>query len=378
MTQALTVKPQQQVSRYNEQDIRQEMSILRSAFPKLNAPDDALRALVIASKFSGLNPFRGEIYYIPNVGISVASKIKANDAVTYQAMRGNTLDIKFDLVTPLMVKELHEFAQYDVKEGDVAFLCRIVSSKQRTAYYNHRLQLIDELKALGYQRQELEAELNRRAGPAPEIKALGIVRKAENFGGDNKYSRQDRACKRALQLALNIGGYAAPDTRSYGGVALQDDKPASDQTVDADYSVVPNEPDIPRKPRVQMPDMPMEDGWIVDDAPAPISQERSQQATRGNDDLKSEQPFGETPKPKPQVTPATIRDYIANTALKSPKFTILNWHELNGKVCDLATNYGLTTEAIEARRVPKEISSAKEIQAITEELLTLCEQGQPA
>lgn len=292
MTQALTVKPQQQVSRYNEQDIQQEMSILKSAFPKLNATTDALRALVIASKFSGLNPFRGEIYYVPNVGITVASKIKAADAITYQQMRGNTLDIKFDLITAQMVAELPECAQYQVAEGDVAYLCRIISSKQRTSYFNYRLQIIDELKALGYVRHDLEQELNRRAGPAPEIKALGIVRKGENFGGDTKYSRQDRAMKRALQLALNIGGYAAPDTRSYGGMALQDDKPASDQTVDGDYSVMPNEPDIPRKPRVTMPaEAPMEDGWVVDDAPAQV--ERNHGALRGHEDLKSPKPFGE-------------------------------------------------------------------------------------
>lgn len=371
MTQALTVKPQNQVTRYNEADIRQEMSILRSAFPKLSAPDDALRALVIASKFSGLNPFRGEIYYIPNVGISVASKIKANDAVTYQAMRGNTLDIKFDLVTPLMVKEIPEYAQYDVKEGDVAHLCRIVSSKQRTAYYNHRLQLIDELKALGYQRQELEAELNRRAGPAPEIKALGIVRKDEKFGGDSKYSRQDRSCKRALQLALNIGGYAAPDTRSYGGVALQDDKPASDQTVDADYSVVPNEPDIPRRPRVQMPDMPMEDGWIVDDAPVPRhepDQNRNQQAMRGNDDLKSEQPFGEAPKPKP--TPATIRASITKSG---QTWNISAWRSVHHGVIDMATSYGVMSGDIAAHTVPNDVVSQSELKTHTEALLDLCE-----
>lgn len=222
-------------TRYNEADIQQEMGILRAAFPKLNAPPEGLRALIIASKFSGLNPFRGEIFYIPGIGISVASKIKAADAVSWAAAHGNTLNIRFE---PL--NELHpEFQQVKLDRGDVAEVCIIISSKQRNEYFKWRLQVIDELKALGYQRAELEAELNKRCGKtAPETRAVGIVKADEKFGGDLKFSRQDRAQKRALQKALNIGGFAAPDTRSYGGVRLQDDAPANEATIESPYRVV--------------------------------------------------------------------------------------------------------------------------------------------
>lgn len=226
-------------TRYNEADIQQEMGILRAAFPKLDAPPEGLRALIIASKFSGLNPFRGEIYYVPKVGITVASKIKAADAVAWAQAHGNTLNIRFEKLT-----ELHpEWQQVNPQAGDVCWLCIIISSKQRNEYFKWRLQVINELKALGYQRADLEAELNNRCGKTtPETRAVGIVRGAEDFGDKYQkatiFSRDDRAQKRALQKALNIGGFAAPDTRQYGGVRLQDEAPASESTLESPYRVV--------------------------------------------------------------------------------------------------------------------------------------------
>lgn len=244
MTQALTTtNGNQAVSavsvKYNEADIQQEMGILRAAFPKLDAPPEGLRALIIAARFSGLNPFRGEIYYVPKVGITVASKIKAADAIAWAQAHGNTLNIRFEKLT-----QLHpEWQQVNPQAGDVCWLCIIVSSKQRQEYFNWRIQVIDELKALGYKREELEAELNKRCGTtAPETRAVGIVKAAEDFGDKfskaQVFTRDDRAQKRALQKALNIGGFASPDMRQYGGVRIEDERPASESTVESNYRVV--------------------------------------------------------------------------------------------------------------------------------------------
>ncbi len=238
-TQALTTAPAVAPGRYNEADIRQEMSILRAAFPKLDAPDEGLRALIIASRFSGLNPFRGEIYYVPKIGVTVASKIKAADAVAWAQSHGNTLNIRFE-----KLNELHpEWQNVQPKAGDVVWVCIIISSKARQDYFNWRIQMIDELKALGYQRGELEAQLNERCGKtAPETRAVGIVRAAEDFGDKFQkatvFTRDDRAQKRALQKALNIGGYAAPDMRAYGGVRIEDERAAADSTIESPYRVV--------------------------------------------------------------------------------------------------------------------------------------------
>lgn len=265
MNELTTTNNAQVPSRYVEADIREEMKILRAAFPKLDAGDEQLRALVIASKWSGLNPFRGEIYYIPKVGITVATKIRAGDAVTHQARNGNTLDIKFEHVTLALVKLAGSvYSQFEgaFNEGDVCYSCRIVSSKQRREHYNWRIQLADEGRAYGYKGFELETWVNEKAGPAPEVIALGVVRKDENFGGDAKYSRADRAMKRALTLALNRGGWASPDTRNYGGVAIEEERQDRHAAVDADFREV--KPDIPNKPRVTMP----EQEWDADLAEA--------------------------------------------------------------------------------------------------------------
>lgn len=267
------------VSRYNETDIKTEVSILRQAFPKLNAPDDALRALIIASKMSGLNPFRGEIYYIPGVGISVSSKIKAADAVAYQARFGNTLEIKFERVTSAMT-EYPVYSRYagNISDDDTNYACRIISSKQRTAYHQHRIMLARELREYGYIGRELENEVNDRAGDPPEIIAVGIVRKAENFGGDQKYSRADRAMKRALQLALNAGGYAAPDMRNYGGAAMASETEPPADAIEGAYRTIQPDQLIPQKGGVTMPD---EIEWDIpedDEQPPPVIEQPAPKA----------------------------------------------------------------------------------------------------
>lgn len=246
MTQALTTSQPGQVSKYNEADIRQEMTILRSAFPKLKAGESEMRALVIAARWSGLSPFRGEIYYVPGIGITVAAKIRANDAISYQARIGNTLAISFDRVAPEMCIEGTDFHQYAglVEKTDIAFLCRIISSKQRKDYYEMRLQIITELRALGYAGRDLENETNRRSGKSPETRALGIVKGAEDFGESGKkfvaFGREDRAMKRALTKTLAIGGYAAPDMRGYGGVSLD-----GERAIDTEYTVSRPDPIAP-------------------------------------------------------------------------------------------------------------------------------------
>jgi len=278
-TQALATQQQSKVGLYNEADISQETRILRAAFPRMSLPDEQARALIIASKMSGLNPFKGEIYYIPGVGITVAAKVRAGDAVGYQAKMGNTLDIRFEKLTPESC--IGAYAQFSgsFTENDVAVLCRIISSKQRREHFNWRIQLANEGRAYGYAKRELEDWVNERAGAAPEVMALGIVKNTEKFGGDEKYSRAERASKRALTLALSKGGWHAPDTRNYGGVQLEQERLDRDTSIEAEYREIERE--IPQKPSVTMPEWAEgvgEDGRLPfvlkvedhrNDAPAP-------------------------------------------------------------------------------------------------------------
>jgi hypothetical protein len=252
--QALATTGTATLSRYNEADVAQEMKILKAAFPRLSSlGDEQARALIVASRMSGLNPFKGEIYYVPSVGITVAAKVRAGDAVSYQAKMGNTLDIRFEKVTPETCDGVYAQFAGALTAKDTAVACRIISSKQRREHYAWRIQLADEGRAYGYQGKALEDWVNAKAGAAPEVIALGIVKGTENFGGDEKYSRFDRASKRALNLALNKGGWHAPDTRNYGGVALEEEREARrDTAIEGEYREV--ERNIPQRPNVTMPE----------------------------------------------------------------------------------------------------------------------------
>lgn len=294
-TTALTPAPTTAIAtRYSEQDIAYEMGILRAAFPKWSGvSNEAMRALVIAAKYSGLNPFRGEIYYIPEVGISISSKIKAADAISHQLTLGNSLDISFDLITAAMCEAFPAVAhmRQRIAAGDVVMRCRIISSKARAAYYNDRQQIISEGRQFGYSGRELETYVDRRSGPVPETYAYGIVAASESFGGakaESKFSREDRAAKRALQLALNLSGYAAPDFRSYGGVQLQDERPAGEQTIDVVARPVDVPPPAPGNWTQDEPDIDVDAMQSAMSQPAPAAAvgapKRQRDAMRGDVD----------------------------------------------------------------------------------------------
>lgn len=255
-TKALALRAQSQaITKFNPEKIRIEAQALRSLMPKQYGKrddrgewavtDEQLTSLVIASLSSGLSPARGEIYFLPGSGVMVASKITAADAVAEQERLGNSLDIRFEKVTADMCELAGSiYARFSgaIRPGDVARACRIVSSKARRDYYAIRAAIAEEGRAYELRGAALMQFVTEHAGPAPETIALGIVRASEKFGGDEKYSREDRAAKRALKAALTMGGYWAMDRRNYGGVRLHDDIPASDETVDGEYTVSAPEP----------------------------------------------------------------------------------------------------------------------------------------
>lgn len=255
-TNALAIRAQSQaLQKFNPEQIRIESQALRALMPKTYGrrndrgefcvTDEQLASLMIASLASGLSPARGEIYFIDTVGVMVASKVIAADAIAEQGRLGNTLSISFERVTPEMTELAGSiYARFAgaVKPGDVARSCRITSSKARADYYRIRAEIAKEGNLYGLRGAELMAFVNERAGSPPETIALGIVRASEKFGGDEKYSREARAEKRALKAALTMGGYWAMDRRNYGGVKLHDEVDASEETIEGDYNIVSNEP----------------------------------------------------------------------------------------------------------------------------------------
>lgn len=191
--------------------------------------DELVMALYIAQKSSGLMAARGELYAIPNVGITVAAKVRAYDAVMAASKRGDTLSLSFYTLAPSNPKWKEYEAEYKLQPADTVRIVQAISSKHRQEWYNNRLAYINELKALGYARPDIEARLLESFGRGcPPMEAIGIVKANENLG-DTDYdsgqidpkkaalnSRSDRADKRALSRWISKFGYAAPDTRNYG------------------------------------------------------------------------------------------------------------------------------------------------------------------
>lgn len=249
-SKALAIRAQSQaITKFNPEKISIEAQALRALMPKTyglpkgdkyHVTDEQLRALVIASLSSGLSPQRGEIYYLPTVGVMVASKVIAADAIAEQERLGNSLDIRFEKVTPEMCElagsTYTRFAGA-FEKGDVARACRIVSMKARRDHAHLRTIKANEGRAYDLRGLDLMRWVDAQIGPEPETIALGIVRSAEKFGGDEKYSREARAEKRALKAALTLGGYWAMDRRNYGGVKLADEIDASEETIEGDYTI---------------------------------------------------------------------------------------------------------------------------------------------
>lgn len=303
----LAQSQRQSVQRYgDDRALALEMRSLRRSLPGLAQVDDAdLGALVIASKFSNLNPYAGEIYMIPGKGVMTASKIKAADAVAAAAKRGDTLSISFDRVNP----DTALYVDLALEDGDTAYQCRIISSKARQAWYNHRLAVVNEMRALGYSRPEMESALAEQFPHPPEYTAVGVVKKAENFGDASKkaevFSRADRARKRALIKCLNVNGLAAPDQRSYGGVALAEEDP-----VDGQYTVSPAPAKTPSEIQAEI-----EPEWAA-------AMNAAQESEIVAEELyAAQEPEHETPahsaqKPAPMIETLRVRAIVARSALQ--------------------------------------------------------------
>lgn len=321
MTQTLTTTRSTAVAKYgDEEQIKFEMRALRQSLPgaaqmkdgKLIVSDELLRGLVIACKFSGLNPYRGEIYAIPGVGVMVASKIKAADAIAAAGARGDTLSISFETVRPGTPLWDANEKEYNLKPEDTVRVCQIISSKARAEYYRARNAKIDELRKIYGTGPEvgqlIEARLNEEFGNRPPVYIeIGVVKSTEWDGTEKKnqsnayvaFTRADKADKRALQRLINKHGYAAADTRNYGGVTINEEPQPQTQTpgevIDGAFrgaGTVTSDNEFPAASQV-----------IEGDA-RPATNAPLRTVVQ---DLKSEEPFGSTPV-KPVQQPLIVEE----------------------------------------------------------------------
>jgi len=326
MSQALTPTGSTAIKKYgDEEQIKFEMRAMRSTLPGASVmnwrkpneyavSDELLRGLIIASKFSGLNPYRGEIYAVPEIGVTVASKIKAADAQAAAQKRGDHLTIWYESVFEGMDAWERNKEEFSLRPGDTVRMVFIRSNKAMQSYWEQRRARLEELRILypGVEHSpQIDAQLRQEFPTPPTFTAIGVVKGNERDGNEKKlqenkfvaFTRSDRADKRALQRCLNLHGLAAADTRSYGDVPMADD------SIEGEYRIMPSQP------------VQQDDAWAAvmreaaekgltnqpppEDKTAPTTPEqhqRQQEVMRGKPDADPDAPFGESPKkdaPKP-------------------------------------------------------------------------------
>lgn len=347
----LAQNERQSVQMYgDDRSMRLQIRSIRSGLPNMRDPDkvsdEAVIGLIVASRFSGLNPYAGEIFWTPK-GIQTASKIKVSSAITAAQRRGDTLSISFDKIN----EGMPQWDEGGYKRGDEVWQCTIISSKSRISWTRERIAMIDELKALGYTRAEMEAKLVELFPCQPKFTAISYVGGSEDFGNKGKFdafTNADRAKKRALQKCLNLNGFAAPDTRNYGGQAV--DKTEED-AVQGEYTV-----QTPAQTQAQIdPAFAAAVEEAVDDEPLPAAPNRD---AKGLGRLESESLVEDTNTPVEEVAygmgnpPAPVQDGDANSATAA-KTRITYWASEAKKVMGRAPvgEAALVAAGIEAAKV---------------------------
>ncbi|MFZ4773958.1 MAG: hypothetical protein ACOYM3_01255 [Terrimicrobiaceae bacterium] len=342
MTETTPIKPEQaitlaksqrqSVQRYgDDRAIQMEIKALKTALPGMAAQSDqAVAALLIAAKMSNLSPYRGEIYLVEKLGVTVASKIKQADAIAAALKRGDSLSILFYPFSrnhPLY----EQLGESDLADNDVAVLCEIISSKAHTAWLDQRLGKIKEMKAMDYTRQEIENTLRAEYGQPPVYRAVGIVKATENFGERAgkmiTFTRNDRARKRALTKCLNANGLAAPDQREYGPIQIADDTIES-----AGYEIhTPSIEDIQTQIDPEFAAAVAEDAQYADEPEpsAPATQTAihadNQRKLGRSDEADSSAPFGGDDRPR---SAAAVAIGIANSLSKKSAISASDFAQL--------------------------------------------------
>lgn len=158
-----------------------------------------IEALAGASLATNLNPFVGEIYYVPKVGPVIGKQgyaRKAQEQLEYEAERAgyrNPVTITVE-ARPATEEEVGR----PIAEGDVAVHVTLTDSLSRSEWLGTLAKFQKDFGA------ELAVELVGRK--APSWTGVGVVEHMEKFKYDDSkpelYARKERAEKRATKQAM--------------------------------------------------------------------------------------------------------------------------------------------------------------------------------
>lgn len=226
MATQLAVKPSAEISISNYPEAqRLQIMAIQARHPKVkikgemqSIPIEAAIALYQEEQSTGLSVANREIGWSLEFGIYVSSKTKSFAALQYAKLHGEELIPKYTLIHPTADKARFEDIAKRYKpvltSNDTVVECHIVSPKRRREYWQLRFNVTSAFAAEGLKGDDLRAAVIAAIGnDATETVGIGVVRANEIFGdieGGKTITRTQRAEKRALHNAVNIGGLAAP------------------------------------------------------------------------------------------------------------------------------------------------------------------------
>jgi hypothetical protein len=203
--------------------------------------DPEVFALTAYSLANDLNPFNGEAYFMPGAGPvpGIQGYRKKSKMALKQEAQAANVRAPFYTEEYRLITDPAE-AGHDPEKGDLAYECSISDNVSAQGHADIMSDVMGKLVAAGVDVDKAYHAALKVAGSPPRWTGIGIVYADENFGSTEKFSRHERAMKRAAKLAIK---------KRWPSL----DIPVEPQGVDVDYVPVISieEPDQDEAPKVK-------------------------------------------------------------------------------------------------------------------------------
>lgn len=198
--------------------------------------DSEIYALAQYAAATGLDPFAGECWIIPGKGVcpGIAGwRKKAQDQLDYEAelahLNGSHFWVEYEIPS-------QDDCMFDPSKGDIAFVAILRDSVSQSRWRKSIIETTDGFVKMGAKFYDAVELAKQVVGSEPVWTGYGVVFGNENFGGNEKFDRKERAKKRAEKVALR---------KRFPRIHLPE--PSGDDVVDAsDYNVVMEQPVQPQ------------------------------------------------------------------------------------------------------------------------------------
>lgn len=171
--------------------------------------DDEVRALAVYTVQTGLNISLNECYYMPGTGpipgiagirrLAKESAIQEANSAKYRLVgKGYRLDF-------VLLKEETNEANFNVKDGDIAYKCILTSDMDEAFWLNKLFPVIEKFLSYGLDYKSAKQQAIELIGDCPRTEYVAVVYGSESFsynGKPEKMDRHERAKKRAEKGAL--------------------------------------------------------------------------------------------------------------------------------------------------------------------------------